>query len=261
MNRFPTGGTLIFLTLLALAGTSNSAAAAAVAGEVLMAKGAITATGADDVARFLARGSQVHAGDRVVTADKSFAVISFTDGTRTTLRPSTELLIEKYSHGEGEKSEAVFDLVQGGLRAVSGLIGKENPDNFRVNAQAASMGIRGTAWDVRICEEEDNTCARDNEKITAGKPSSAATFAETKCLDSIDVEGQPPGVYFAVYDGEIFVIRGDEVLELGQGDAGYASNRAFGCLSTFPAFLLGDPIVFPDQIDSGTPDLLELRCE
>ncbi|GJL83796.1 MAG: hypothetical protein DHS20C01_34300 [marine bacterium B5-7] len=251
-----------FAFIAALMVVADQLSAASVAGSVLLAKGAVTATGDDEVARFLARGSEVNIGDRITTADKSFVVIAFNDKTKTTLRPNTEFVIEKFSLNEADKKdEAIFELVRGGLRAVSGLIGKTNPDGFLVRTSDASMGIRGTAWDVRVCDAEDNTCAEDNKRITAGKPSAAASLAETKCLDSIDLEGQPPGVYFAVYEGRIFVMRDNKTLELGTGDAGYASRTAFGCLSVLPAFLIDDPIVFPDNIDESTPDFLELRCE
>jgi hypothetical protein len=250
---------VIFTGLISL--STGNAFAARLAGEILMAKGAVTATGDDGVARFLGRGSPVSTGDRVATADKSFTVIRFRDNTKTTLRPNTEFVIEKYSHNDEGEDEAVFDLLRGGLRAVSGLIGKTNPDGFRVKTVATSIGIRGTAWDVRICEEGDDACAKDQELATQGKPSAAASLAETNCLDSVDLEGQPAGEYFAVYDGKIFIMRDGQTMELGAGDAGYSSRTAFGCLSTMPAFLLGDPIVFPDQVTENTPDFLELRCE
>ncbi len=247
---------------LGLAG--SAAALAAVAGSVVMAKGAVTATDAANETRFLGRGSEVNTGDRVVTADKSFAVISFADGTKTTLRPGSELVIEKYSHGEADKQdEAVFDLVRGGLRAVSGIIGKENPDGFRVNTIAASMGIRGTAWDIRVCEDGTNSCIEDNNRVTAGKPAAAQNFAQSKCDNAIDLDGEILGdsTYYAVYEGKIIVYRDGQEFELAAGDAGVAGRQAFGCVKTIPAFLLGDETLFPDQVDAASRGFLELRCE
>ena len=251
-----------FSTLLVF--SAQAFAAEKSAGDVLMVKGAVTATDAEGVARFLGRGSKVNEGDTIATADKSFTVIRFNDKTKTTLRPNTKFVIEKFSFNEGEKDEAVFDLVRGGLRAVSGLIGKSNPEGFEVKTVATSIGIRGTAWDVRRCEEGDDACLKDQMAATAGKPSAAASLAETNCLDAIDLEGQPAGDYFAVYEGKIVVVRKDDrnkAMELAAGDAGYVSASTFGCLSTMPAFLLGDPIVFPDQIDENSTNFMELRCE
>jgi hypothetical protein len=235
-----------------------STAAADAVGKVLLAKGAVSVVAADGSARFIAKGSEVASGETVVTAEKSFVVIEFTDGTKTTLRPDTEFVIEKYSHRAEAPDEAVFDLVRGGMRAVSGLIGSNNPDGFRVNAGVASMGIRGTAWDVRRCEED---CASDNERLNAGRPSAAEQIAETKCLDTIDLEGIPEGAYFAVYNGRIVVFLEGESMLLGAGDAGYAGQAGFGCLSHFPTFMFNDPIVFPDQVNENTPGLLDLQCQ
>lgn len=55
-------------------------------------------------------------------------------------------------------SRAFFRLLKGGFRAVSGLIGKANPAEYRVSTPVATIGIRGTDYLVVIC---DAACARD----------------------------------------------------------------------------------------------------
>jgi hypothetical protein len=57
---------------------------------------------------------------------------------------------------EAKRDGFMMRLVKGGLRAVTGLIGKRNPNNVRMRAGTATIGIRGTHWGV-MCVGED-TC-------------------------------------------------------------------------------------------------------
>ena len=66
--------------------------------------------------------------DMIKTGAKSFAVIKLKDGTRITIRPDSQLGIKKYNFEESEKDEAEYELVKGGMRALTGLMGKSNPD-------------------------------------------------------------------------------------------------------------------------------------
>ncbi|MGH8446844.1 MAG: hypothetical protein ACREVL_16350, partial [Solimonas sp.] len=53
---------------------------------------------------------------------------------------------------------AFLRLLKGGFRTVSGLIGKANPDEYRVTTPVATIGIRGTDYYAYIC---DLACASD----------------------------------------------------------------------------------------------------
>ena len=57
-----------------------------------------------------------------------------------------------------ETSRAFFRLLRGGFRAVSGVIGKVNQNEYRISTPVATIGIRGTDYVVVIC---DAACARD----------------------------------------------------------------------------------------------------
>lgn len=81
------------------------------------------------------------------TEEKSFAVIQFQDGSRVTVRPSSKLIINTFNLEEVE-----FDLVEGGLRVITGAIAKSNPDNYRVNTKTALLGVRGTEFSIYIVE-------------------------------------------------------------------------------------------------------------
>jgi hypothetical protein len=103
--------------------------------------------------RFQGRGDAVLRGDVITTTDKGFAVVNLSDGTRFTLRPSTTFALEQYSHDQGTET-ALMRLFKGGMRVVTGLIGKRNPGGIELRVNTATIGIRGTSFDARLCGDD-----------------------------------------------------------------------------------------------------------
>ena len=132
------------------------------AGEVLFVKGVATAQKGDQALRVVGKGDKLNQGDKLDTGDWSFALIKLRDGTRMTLRPDTALVLDKVIINKNEESGLV-SLLKGGLRTLSGFIGKRKPGNFRIKTATSTIGIRGTEFDARICDED---CIKD---IAAGR--------------------------------------------------------------------------------------------
>ncbi|MEM7543306.1 MAG: FecR domain-containing protein [Pseudomonadota bacterium] len=126
-------------------------------GEVVAARGAASAQGGNGAGRLLGRGSAVHAGDVLTTGSRSFLIVKFIDDTRMTLRPDTVFRVDEWNTSANQES-AVSRLFKGGLRAITGFITKRNSRAFRVNTSVATIGIRGTTFDARLCEGD---CAAD----------------------------------------------------------------------------------------------------
>lgn len=95
------------------------------------------------------QGALVDNGDTIEAADRSFAVLRFTDGSKVTIRPSSVFTIDNFSYMEG-KDEARFALATGGLRIVTGAIAKSNPENYTLNTPVALMGVRGTEFAIYL---------------------------------------------------------------------------------------------------------------
>lgn len=171
--------------LPALAAAGGGGAAPEQAGRVLVAAGAVTDVDSGGHARTLADGDAVYAGDTIRTAAGAYASLNFEDGGEVILRPATELQIQRYhfdaaahdpSDSGGQRPDAapgaaptapenaVFDLAKGGLRAVSGLIGHVQHDDYALQTPTATLGIRGTAYDVRYCRDD---CADEAEQGVA----------------------------------------------------------------------------------------------
>ena len=99
------------------------------------------------------KGTSLQAGDAVLTGPASNMQIRMSDGAVIALRPQTEFRIDSYQfNGKADGSEkANLSLVQGGVRAVTGVIGRENKDNLQVNTVAATIGVRGTGFNIVAC--------------------------------------------------------------------------------------------------------------
>jgi hypothetical protein len=138
---------------LAMVVLASTALAQQRAGEVAHLQGMATAQQPGGAFRFLGRGDAVLEGDVLTTTDKGFAVVSLADGTKFTLRPSTTFALERFSQTPGAES-SVMRLFKGGLRVVSGLIAKRNPVGVELRVNTATIGVRGTSFDARICGED-----------------------------------------------------------------------------------------------------------
>lgn len=129
---------------------------AANAGTVTHLSGTLSVTRPDGSARILSRRSEVATGDVLSTQRDSYAQINFTDGSSMTLRPNTQIRIEDYRFSEERPNEdsSFFRLIKGGLRTVTGLIGKRgNQDAYRIGTSTATIGIRGSSGDTMDCTQ------------------------------------------------------------------------------------------------------------
>lgn len=213
------------LTAWLLAGTAlaaGPAGAAEQAATATLAVGTVQAVAADGSSRTLHDGDLVYSGEVIKTGDQSYANLDFTDGGTIMLRPGTQFSIVNYHYDEQghledvepgqppvpqpaasgtEDSEpppppqenAFFKLIKGGLRAVSGLIGHVQRDDYRMETPAATIGIRGTDYEARYCGAD--------------------------CGDEKDASGAPAdGLYTAVNGGSIGVRNesGETVTRQGQ---------------------------------------------
>lgn len=139
------------------------AAGAQSAGEVEFSRGVGFAQTPGQTPRTLGKGLALREGDRLTTSDGSSAIIRLLDGTRMTVRPNSELVISQYKFRENAADNSMLmQLVRGGFRAITGLISKNSPNAARVQTSTATIGIRGTDFDARICTRE---CAAESARV------------------------------------------------------------------------------------------------
>lgn len=163
-------GRLLAALLLCLAAGSAQAEAA----RVLLVTGVATATPPGGGTRSLGRGDAITAGEALSVGRNSYLNLGFADGGRVLLRPNTQFEVEAYDYpatrapvaataGSTEAAidkpagsgKAFFKLVKGGFRAISGLIGKQDAQDYLVRTTVATIGIRGTDYVAEICSGQE----------------------------------------------------------------------------------------------------------
>jgi hypothetical protein len=154
---------VVAVALLAMPLAVRSQTAPQAAGEVEFARGVGFAQTAGQMPRTLGKGLPLREGDRLSTADGGSAIIKMQDGTRMTVRPNSEILIQQYQFKENAPDNSMLmNLVRGGFRAITGLIAKSSPSAARVTTSTATIGIRGTDFDARICTTD---CKREASTV------------------------------------------------------------------------------------------------
>jgi hypothetical protein len=100
------------------------------------------------------------------------------------LQPQTEFRIDDYNYnGKNDGQEkGFFSLLRGGLRTISGYIGKGNRDAYKVTTSVATIGIRGTEWTGSLVpgaspEETELTLNTGEGAIEACNASGCITIA------------------------------------------------------------------------------------
>ncbi len=177
------------------------------AGEVEFSRGVGFAQSPGQGPRTLGKGLPLREGDRLTTSDGASAVIKLQDGTRMTVRPNSELVLQQYQFKEnGADNSMLMQLVRGGFRAVTGLIAKGSPNAARVQTNTATIGIRGTDFDARVCKGD---CAAESARIVdAARPNAIQASAKIVTaqgdVSAVDPQGQRRRLVAggAVYPGD-----------------------------------------------------------
>lgn len=149
----------------------------------------------------------VNEGDTLVTEKGAFAMFKYIDGGEMILKPDTQVQIKQYKFVDtdpfADKSE--INLVKGGLRRLTGLIGKRgDKDADKLVTSTATAGIRGTIYDVVVCKG-------DCDKLA-------------------------DGVYFKVKEGEIVIKNDAGAVSLKAGQYSYVKSS-----DSLPVILPKDP--------------------
>lgn len=118
------------------------------AGSIDFASGAVIAVSSSGVQRPLSRGAEIGNGDTVRTGEGSRAQVRFSDGALVSLQAQTEFRIDDFHYsGKADGQEkGFFSLLKGGLRTITGLVGRSNRANYKVTTGVATIGIRGTEY-------------------------------------------------------------------------------------------------------------------
>ncbi len=165
--------TILYLIII-VSGCLLHSLAEAAAGKILLATGEVFLTDPTGAQQPVNTGMSIEPGE-TVTTKSGRAQIKFADGGLISLQPATEFKVDdyKYGTGKGAQESAAFTLVKGGLRAVTGLIGKQRKQAYQMQTEVATIGIRGTEYQLVICsgncDQPDGLYVRTGEGLISVK--------------------------------------------------------------------------------------------
>lgn len=222
---------LLALTLTAIASGANGTPA----GTVSMVTGRATAVGADGAVRALREDDKVFEGELISTGPSTYLNVVFRDNGRVLLRPNTRFAIDQFKYqapaaasggrpaAAAPADSAFFRLLKGGFRAVTGAVGKRDQADYRVRTPVATIGIRGTDYESRLCQG-----------------------------DCLDVDPPPTdGLYTGVNQGTITLTNDQGTVEQPKGKFTFTSLTTGGVvtLKDPPKVLTQDPMPDPADCD------------
>ena len=255
---------LLLLVLSVTGQPAVSHASEPAIGRVLLVKGVVTAFTEEGQLRTLDKGSEVFKKDTIETAGDSFIVMKMNDDTKLTMRPNSEMKLDEFDQTEGEE-KAIFNLLKGGLRTVTGAIGSKKPEAFKVSTSVATIGVRGTDYYTRICAKDcppEELSLSQFDRVPSA-PVGGNGSTKQKKLYELDINNEIKGenavdckpvgeieeaLYTAVLDGKIYIRRGDKQLDLEAIEAAFVNEKEIICLSEIPNFIMHDDYL------SGNPE-------
>lgn len=175
-------------------------------------------------------GAPLYNGDRIDVATHAHVTALFTDGTRVVLEPGSRFLISNYRYDTAQPEGDAFlvSLLRGGLRSVTGLIGHINPKRVSYRTQSATIGVRGTAFDIR--------CAPLGEGRTLAPEAPAVDCDQT--------------VVVHMREGTTSVQSGENILELGAGQTAIVDGPGAvpQMVDSTPTAVSADPLPVPELL-------------
>ena len=188
----------LFAWLAASACVFATQASQASAGEVLFVLGKtdVNRAGGEIPAE---RGTVLEVADQVIVGPASHAQIRMKDGALVALQPGSTLLVQDFNLPAPAAAEppagarrSVLLLVKGGLRTITGLIGKHKEDKYAVSTPIAVIGVRGTDYRIAFCHG--------------------------------DCPGTPDGLYVGDSSGGIHIANAAGALDLSDGEFAYVAS-------------------------------------
>lgn len=155
----------------------------------------------------LKRGDAIREGDRLLTGRDGRLQMRFADGALVSLQPGSHFSVDEYRYDTREQ-RSLLSLARGALRTVSGAIGKRNPDDYRMSTPTATVGIRGTEYELE----------------------------HGACTDSGCRPGDVPGLKVAVIRGRVAVANNSGTIEVPAGGVVQVADR-----NAIPVYLRGAP--------------------
>ena len=169
-------------------------------GKVVAVSGTVSVVDDRDQVQLVETNAAVYQGDRIVSGRDAVLHLRLYDGAEIFLKPDSVIELSEYEVDRSAgQNRSVVDLLRGGLRKITGAIGTNENDEYRLETGYATVGIRGTEYVVKLCRRDD-------------------------CTQSSDRDDSETWLHAAVLDGEISLdADGRQSLQLAAGEYGIAT--------------------------------------
>ncbi len=99
------------------------------------------------------KGMLIETGDVLATGPGGKLQWRMADDSYYAIRQNSRFEVKEYSAPQAADGggKSLFNLLRGGVRVLTGLIGKGNPEAFKLNSPVATLGIRGTDFITIVC--------------------------------------------------------------------------------------------------------------
>ena len=186
-NRFRQNSRAALLAVIAAAYSVTGFSAPAA--RVDFAVGNVTAIAPSGQSRTLAKGAQLDEGETINT-NNGRAQLRFTDGAYVSLQPESEFRIDQYRfEGKIDGSEkGLFSLFKGGLRTITGLVGRNNRKNYQVSTTMATIGIRGTEYTIQYGDSIRGSVGEGEIEVCNGAGCLSVTNGESYYVQNQDLK-------------------------------------------------------------------------
>jgi len=166
-------------------------------------------------------GQKLENQDKIKTYNNTKLQLMFKDETIITIGKNAQFSILDYLYDEKntKKVNAKFNFAKGFFRTVTGKIGKINPKKFNIKIKTASIGIRGTRFDIFVTPTEFKAALfqgdiyiAQNSKITSLLPGQMVTYkftGEFKIEDGILQESKQISKKILISPKKVLIL-GDE---------------------------------------------------
>ncbi len=197
---------------VALSSVLPGVACATVAGVFQFVAGEVSVVSQGGAAKPARKGTPLSVGETVMSAKSGLAQIKMADGATVVVQPETRVSVAEFRYeGVEDGNEKVrYRLERGGIRSITGAIGRSHKDNYVIETPIAHMGVRGT----------------DHESYFI--PGDAAGG-----------DSRPPGAYSKVNVGQTYIRTPQGEVVVGPNQVGFVAAP-----SDRPALLPGIPSFF-----------------
>ncbi len=210
---------------------------------VVRASGEVLRINSDENGGPLKRKDTLIEGDFIQTGAEAYATLKFSDQSVLDLAENTQLKITQFrTNSNNEDRIILLELLSGRLRTITGNLAKE-PDAFELRTEHASIGVRGTEFEVIIVSREETQVIRYSGNVLIRSLSHPETLIEldgTKTIASV-IAGNPA----RYLDEAATTLKGLGAMQLDLLEQVEAISA--------PVFITGVPLVLPLSADGAVP--------